>query len=220
MTHRTTLLLVDDHPVVREGLNFLLAGQPDFLVLGEAGDGPEALEAVERLHPEVVVLDLTLGGQEAVPLIAELRRRDPGIRILVLSMHDELLYAERLLALGANGYVMKQEAPEEFLKALRRVASGDVHVSEAVSERLIARARSGRSPATGPLAALTSRERDVIRLLARGLGTQEIARALDMSPKTVDSHRRNVREKLGLTTARDLVRYAVRWATENDGGSQ
>jgi DNA-binding NarL/FixJ family response regulator len=217
MTQRTTLLLVDDHPVVREGLNFLLAGQPDFQVVGEAGDGPAALEAVARLHPDVLVLDLTLDGQEAMQLIAELRRKHPELRILVLSMHDEMLFAERLLALGVSGYVMKQEAPGEFLRALRRVAAGDIHVSEAVSERLIARARSGRSAVASPLAPLTLRERDVIRLVAKGLGTQEIARALDMSPKTVDSHRRNVREKLGLASARDLVRYAVQWATDQDG---
>ncbi|MCC7200218.1 MAG: response regulator transcription factor [Gammaproteobacteria bacterium] len=217
MTHRTTLLLVDDHPVVREGLNFLLAGQPDFLVVGEAGDAPAALEAVARLHPQVVVLDLTLDGEEAIALIADLRRNHPQARILVLSMHDEMLYAERLLALGVSGYVMKQEAPGEFLRALRRVAAGDVHVSEAVSARLISRVRSGRASLASPLAQLTVRERDVIRLVAKGLGTQEIARALDMSPKTVDSHRRNVREKLGLTSARDLVRYAVRWAADQDG---
>lgn len=212
---RTSVVLVDDHPVVRDGLAFLLAEQPDFAVVGEAADAGEALDVLEQARPDVVVLDLTLRDRDATGLVGEIRRRWPRLRVLVLSMHEESLYAERMLALGAHGYVMKQEAPAEFLRALRRVAAGEVHLSADMSARLISRARRG--PVAGalrPSGSLTERERDVLRLVARGLGTQEISRALAMSPKTVDSHRRNIRDKLGLDNARDLVRYAVRWVAD------
>jgi DNA-binding NarL/FixJ family response regulator len=215
---RTRVVLVDDHPVVRDGLSYLLTEQPDFEVVGEAADADAALEVIERLQPQAVVLDVTLRGRDALSLIPEIRERWPGLRILVLSMHEESLYAEQLLALGAHGYVMKQEPPADFLRALRRVAAGELHVSAAIAERLAARMRRGAlTVARAADQSLTEREREVLRLVAQGLGTQEISRALAMSPKTVDSHRRNIREKLGLENARDLVRYAVRWAHGTPG---
>jgi DNA-binding NarL/FixJ family response regulator len=130
-------------------------------------------------------------------------------------MHDEDLYAERLLALGAHGYVMKQEEPAEFLRALRRVAAGEIHASRKLGQRVLSRLRRAQ-PVGATGVGLTVRERDVLRLVAQGLGTREISAQLGMSPKTVDSHRRNIREKLGLANARDLVRYAVRWAEDID----
>lgn len=218
-TARTSVVLVDDHPVVRDGLSYLLAEQPDFEVVGEAEDAAAALEVLEHARPQVVVLDLTLKGQDVLPLVPELRRRWPQLRILVLSMHEESLYADRLLALGAHGYVMKQEPPAEFLRALRRVSAGELHVSAAMGERLVARARRApQRPAGAIREPLTEREQQVLGLVARGMGTQEISRELAMSPKTVDSHRRNIREKLGLRNARELVRYAVRWAAGEPGG--
>jgi len=222
MTPQTTrIVLVDDHPVVRDGLAFLLAEQPDLQVVGAAASSASALQVLEDVRPEVVVLDLTLQGEDALSLIGELRRRWPALRILVLSMHEESLYAERLIALGAHGYVMKQEAPGEFLRALRRVAAGEIHRSAAMSAQLLAQTRRhGHSGAGGgALAALTEREQDVLRLVARGAGTQQISQMLAMSPKTVDSHRRNIREKLGLANARELVRYAVRWAQDAERGA-
>ncbi len=212
---KTSVVLVEDHPVVRDGLSLLLGEQPDFEIVGEAEDADSALALIERVQPQVAVLDVTLRGRDALSLIPELGQRWPALRILVLSMHEEALYAERLLRLGAHGYVMKQEPPAEFLRALRRVAAGELHVSAALGERLVARVRRApQAPGAGAVPALTVRERDVLRLVARGLGTIEISRQLDMSPKTVDSHRRNIREKLGLSNARDLVRYAVRWAAD------
>ena len=211
-----SVVVVDDHPVVRDGLAYLLAEQPDFVVVGEAADSDAALEVIARTSPRVVVLDLSLQGREAIPLLASLREHWPQLRILILSMHDENLYAERLLALGAHGYVMKQEEPSEFLRALRRVAAGETHVSQAVGERVRSRLQPRAQLIGVQGAGLTVRERDVLRLVARGLGTREISTQLGMSPKTVDSHRRNIRDKLGLANARDLVRYAVRWAEDID----
>lgn len=211
-----SILLVDDHPIVREGLNVLLGEQPDLEVVGELASADALLTAVESLRPSAVVLDLTLAGEEVTPVLQQLRLRHPDLRILILSMHDELVYAERLLAMGANGYIMKQEPPAEFLRALRRVIAGEVYVSAAVAERVLGRMRQGRAAPTGSLDALTDRERDVLRLVGRGRSTQEISRELAMSPKTVDSHRRNIREKLGLVNPRELVRYAARWAGNDE----
>jgi DNA-binding NarL/FixJ family response regulator len=205
MSPAITVAIVDDHPVVRDGLSFLLGEQPDLRVVGEGANSGEALQLVEAQRPDVLVLDLNLEGQDAVPLVGELHRRWPALRILILSMHDEDLYAERLLALGAQGYVMKQEEPAEFLRALRQVAGGESYLSDRMKSRLAS--RGGQAAIR-----LTARERDVLGLVAAGLGTREIGEKLDMSAKTVDSHRRNIRDKLGLETSRDLVRYAVRWA--------
>ena len=205
MSPATTVAIVDDHPVVRDGLAFLLGEQPDLRVVGEGANAGEALQLVAAQQPDVLVLDLSLEGQDAVPLVGELHQRWPALRILILSMHDEDLYAERLLALGAQGYVMKQEEPAEFLRALRAVAGGENYLSDRMKARLAS--RGGQAAIR-----LTARERDVLGLVAKGLGTREIGEQLGMSAKTVDSHRRNIRDKLGLETSRDLVRYAVRWA--------
>jgi DNA-binding NarL/FixJ family response regulator len=213
---RIRILLVDDHPIVREGLKALLAGQPDLEVVGELASAEAVPPAVDALRPQVVVLDLTLAGTEATPVVQLLRSHHPELRILILSMHDEMVYAERLLAMGANGYIMKQEPPAEFLRALRRVAAGDAYVSTAVAERVLGRMQKGRTVAGGAFDALSDRERDVLRLVGQGRSTQEISRDLAMSPKTVDSHRRNIRAKLGLANAVELVRYATRWAVADD----
>jgi DNA-binding NarL/FixJ family response regulator len=208
------VLIVDDHPLMREGLQELIDSEPDMVVCGDAADAAGARQAVEELRPDVLVLDLTLGSDDGIALVQQLRERAPDLKILVVSMHDEALYAERLLALGARGYVMKQEPADVFVGALRRVAHGEHHVSAALATRLygrLARQRAPSGPAQGPADGLTDREREVLRAVARGRSTQEIAAELGMSAKTVDSHRRNIREKLGLGSAGDLVRYAVQW---------
>ncbi len=209
------VLIVDDHPLMREGLNELLAAEADLEVCGEADSAATALKAIELLNPEVVVLDLTLGADDGVALVGTLRQRWPALPILVLSMHDEAVYGERLLAMGVRGYVMKQEASQVILTALRKVIGGEHYVSAALAGRLYARMTRTRDAAQ-PTDALTQRERAVLRQIARGQSTQDIAVALGMSAKTVDSHRRNMREKLGLASAADLVRYAVQWASEDD----
>jgi DNA-binding NarL/FixJ family response regulator len=211
------ILIVDDHPLMREGLNELLAPEADLEVCGEADSAASALKAIELLNPEVIVLDLTLGADDGVALVGTLRQRWPALPILVLSMHDEAVYGERLLAMGVRGYVMKQEASQVILTALRKVIAGEHYVSAALAGRLYARLTRSRD-STQPTDVLTQREREVLRQIARGQSTQDIATALGMSAKTVDSHRRNMREKLGLGSASDLVRYAVQWASGGDSG--
>lgn len=209
------VLVVDDHPLMREGLNELIAADTDLEICGEADSAASALQAVALLNPDVVVLDLTLGSDDGVALVGTLRQRWPALPILVLSMHDEAVYGERLLAMGVRGYVMKQEASLVILTALRKVIAGEHYVSAALAGRLYARMSRARD-ASQPTDVLTQREREVLRQIARGQSTQDIAVTLGMSAKTVDSHRRNMREKLGLASAADLVRYAVQWASEGD----
>jgi DNA-binding NarL/FixJ family response regulator len=208
------ILIVDDHPLMREGLLELIANEPDIEVCGEADSAASALAAIETLQPDVVVLDLTLGEDDGIALVETIHLRAPSLPILVLSMHDEALYAERLISLGARGYVMKQEAADVFLHALRKLIAWEHYVTPELAARLFTRA--ARANAQHGLAGqLTEREREVLRALAQGLGTREIAELLRMSGKTVDSHRRNMREKLGLSSAGDLVRYAIQWASSS-----
>jgi len=204
------VLIVDDHPLMREGLCELIAPERDLEVCGEADSARSAIAAIEALTPTVVVLDLTLGQDDGVSLVGDIHQRWPTLPILVLSMHDEALYAERLLSLGARAYVMKQEASAVFLQALRKVIAGEHYLSPALATRLYTRITRTRD-AVHPAESLTPRERAVLQEMARGHGTQAIAAALGMNGKTVDSHRRNIREKLGLASAADLVRYAVQW---------
>jgi len=208
------ILIVDDHPLMREGLYELIANEPDIQVCGEADSAASALAAIETLKPDVVVLDLTLGEDDGVALVGTIHTRFTSLPILVLSMHEEALYAERLIELGARGYVMKQEAADVFLLALRKLIAGEHYVRPELAARLFTRAARANLQ-HGLAGQLTEREREVLSALARGLGTREIAELLNMSAKTVDSHRRNMREKLGLSSAADLVRYAIQWSSSS-----
>jgi DNA-binding NarL/FixJ family response regulator len=213
----TRILIVDDHPFVREGLKQLLAGQAEFNLVGEASNAREAQDAVARCQPEVLVVDLALGNDDGIELIRWFRSQHPDIRILVLSMQEEALYAERLLRLGVNGYVMKNAAGTDFLGALRKVARGQRHLSPAMGERLLAKAVRGRNANADedPVAGLTERELEVFRMLGAGVSTREIAEKLNLSMKTVDAHRRHMREKLNLRTTNELIRYATQWVSDH-----
>jgi DNA-binding NarL/FixJ family response regulator len=204
------ILIVDDHPLMRDGLLDLMAGESDLEVCGQADCAATALAAVATLQPDVVVLDLTLGSDDGIALLATLHAQNLSLKILVLSMHDECLFAERILAMGARGYLMKEAASEVFLFALRTVIAGGRYVKPEFAARLFVQGPHSNRPQF-PESPLTARERDVLRLVARGLGTQDIAKQLLMNVKTVDTHRRNMRAKLGLATAADLVRYGMLW---------
>lgn len=221
MADPTRVLIIDDHPFVREGLKQLLTGQHDFQLVGEAASASTARAAADRLRPDLAVVDLALGPDDGIELIRWLRTAHPQLKILVLSMQDEALYAERLLRLGVAGYVMKSVASADLLGALRKVARGQRHVSAAMGERLLTQVLRGRAPTGGedPIAALTSRELEVFRLIGAGVSTREIAESLTLSMKTVDAHRRHIREKLSLRTTNELIRYAMEWDGARKGGA-
>lgn len=213
MADPTRVLIIDDHPFVREGLKQVLTGQHDFHLIGEAASAAAARAALRQHTPDVAVVDLALGPDDGIELVRWMRDQYPQVKVLVLSMQDEALYAERLLRLGVAGYVMKNVAGSDFLGALRKVARGQRHVSAAMGERLLSQVMRGRAPVSGedPVAALTPRELEVFRLIGSGISTREIAEQLQLSMKTVDAHRRHMREKLNLRTTNELIRYAMEW---------
>jgi len=213
--HGTRLIIIDDHPLVREGLKQLLAGQPDFQIAGEASNAAQARQLLAQLKPDVAVLDLTLGQDDGIELTKWIRENHPEIRILILSMQEEALYAERLLRLGVSAYVMKSAAETDFLNALRKVARGQRHLSAEMSERLLSKAARGQlaSGDDDPVTALTHRELQVFQMIGGGVSTREIADQLQLSMKTIDAHRRHMREKLNLRSTSELMRYAARWVS-------
>ena len=210
---RAKVLLVDDHPLVRERLAELIDQQPDLVTCGEAEDAHDALEAVRVHQPDVVIVDLTLKHAHGIELIKDLKIQYPKIPALVLSMHDESLYAERAIRAGARGYVTKQEATKTILTAIRRVLKGEIHVSEKMAATILHRlAGEGVSGDSTPLSKLTDRELEVFQLLGDGLPAREIARTLHVSVKTVDAHREHIKQKLHFKTSAELCRYAIQSA--------
>jgi len=203
------VLLVEDHEVVRIGLRQLLDSEDGLRVCGEATTIGEARAAIEMLKPDVVLLDLTLGEENGFDLLRALGGQTHVPAVLVLSMLDESLYADDALALGARGYAMKDTAPEELVSAIRRIAAGGVYLSERLSQRIMRRVASGADRRPRAQDALTVREQEVVDLLSTALSTREIADRLGTAVKTVDSHKRNICEKLGLESAAALLRYAI-----------
>lgn len=209
---RKKVLLVDDHPMLRSGLAQAINSQPDLTVCGEAGDASAALRQLESRKPDLVIVDISLEGKSGLELIKDLLALRPGLPILVMSMHDESLYAERVVRAGARGYVMKKAGSESVLEAIRRVLSGNVYVSEKMSARILDNF-SGARPAKkrSPIETLTDREFEVLKLIGEGCTTPEVAGRLHLSPKTVDVYRQRLREKLKLPNATSLIQHAVRW---------
>lgn len=209
------ILVVDDHPVMLAGLRDLLSREPDLELCGEADSAPAALEAIERLAPDLLILDLFMGAEDDLELVGRIHARWPDLRILVLSMQDEALFAERLISMGARGYVMKKEASRSILAATRKILAGEYYLSPELGNRILTR-RSGTRYASKLAHVLTAREREVLADIAAGKSTQEIAQHLGINGKTVDSHRRSMREKLGLSSASELVRYAIQWSQTDE----
>ena len=209
------ILLVDDHPLLRAGLVGLIHGQPDLTVCREASTAAEALDAIERCVPDLVVTDLAMPGKGGLELIKDLNALYPDVPVLVLSMQDELLHAERVLRAGGRGYLMKEAGAEKMLEAIRRVLAGEIFVSQRMSARIMD-LFSGRRAHNSPVQILTDREFEVFQLIGQGRTTKDIALELHLSSKTVDAHRGHIKAKLGLFDAAGLVRHAVRWVeTEN-----
>jgi len=211
---RRQVLLVDDHPIVRQGLRRLIDGEGDLEVCAEAGTMREARQAIREKDPDVVVVDISLKEGDGMELIKDVRAHHPSLPMLVLSMHDEGVYAERLLAAGANGYIMKQAATDQFINALRRVLEGGVYVSEAVGARMIRKlAAGGATTSVDPIDHLSNRELQILQMIGRGLSTRQAAEALNLSVKTVESHRQRIKRKLDLATSSQLVQHAVNWVS-------
>lgn len=212
---RVRFLIVDDHPIVRQGLRLLLESEPDLLVVGEAADTPAALRGVALLAPDVAIVDLSLPGIGGIELIKTLRATHPDVLILVLSMHDEMVYAERALRAGAVGYVSKLDAPDTLVGAVRRILAGQRHLSERAASAVISNlGPAARKAERSPLERLSDRELEVFRLIGDGLGTRQVAERLHLSVKTVESHRARIKEKLGIKSGIELVQHAVRILSE------
>jgi DNA-binding NarL/FixJ family response regulator len=212
----TRIVIVDDHPLVREGLCGLLASQTDFVVCGEASGVTEARRVVAETHPDVAIIDLTLSDGTGLELVKEFKAAYGDLKLLVLSMHDESIYAERVLRAGAVGYVNKHEASRTIVQAVRTILSGKLYLSPNMTELVVQRAFvSGPDPARSPVEHLTDREREVFELIGQGLGSRQIAVKLGISPKTVETHREHIKEKLELTTGTELTKYAVQWVLES-----
>lgn len=214
---RRGVLLVDDHPFMRAGLALLINKQPDLQVAGEAGTAAEAISVVERVSVDLVLSDITMPGRSGIEFIKDLQVMRPELPVLVVSMHDELLYAERVLRAGARGYIMKEAGGEALLAAIRQVLAGEVYVSPRVSARILETV-SGRRPrgSSSPIERLTDREFEIFELIGHGRNSRQIAEQLNLSPKTVDVHRANIKEKLQLADTTALVRHAVHWVESRE----
>jgi DNA-binding NarL/FixJ family response regulator len=213
------IFVVEDHPIFRLGLSKLIGLEPDLTLCGEAGNTGHALEALRHVEADVVVVDISLPGANGMELVKSLRAEHPKLPILILSAHDENLYALRALRAGAAGFLMKRESGDSFIPALRAVLAGKIWVSSAFGQQLIYKIASGANSENGasPLDALTDRELEILRLVGEGKATSQIAESLHLSVKTVECHRLHVKEKLNLQTANELVRFAVEWVTQQEG---
>ncbi|MDB6110888.1 MAG: Two component transcriptional regulator, LuxR family [Pedosphaera sp.] len=212
MPQKAKLLLVDDHPLVREWLANLINQQPDLQVCGEAANASAALELMGVAKPDIAIVDISLEGGSGIELIKNIKALYPGVIVIVLSMHDEMLYAERALRAGARGYIMKREATKKVLQAIRCVLGGKLYISEKVNAMMAEKFVEGRSAATdSPITQLSDRELEVFQLLGRGYSTRQIAEDLHVSFKTVQAFCARIKEKLSLTNATELLREAIRW---------
>jgi DNA-binding NarL/FixJ family response regulator len=206
-----TLLLADDHPIVRQGLQVVLKAQPDFKLVGEASDGPETVRLAERLRPDILVLDLMMPGLNGLEVAKHVCRRLPRTRVVVLSMHADVAYALAAVKAGALGYVLKESGVEELVRAIRDVAAGRRHFSPPLTEQAIESYadRAAETP-VDPYQMLTFREREVLQLTAEGCSSVQIGQRLHISPRTAESHRANLMRKLAVRNQKELIRYAVR----------
>ena len=215
MSTKTRIFIVDDHPLLRRGLAELINREADMVFCGEAEDSPSAMKAITQIKPDLVIVDISLKGYNGIELIKNIKAFDSKIQVLVLSMHDESVYAMRVLKAGAKAYVMKQEVVDKVMEAVRRIRAGKVFVSERVASRMLDQVVVGGDPAPdSPVDLLSDRELEIVNMIGSGLPTREIAAKLHISIKTVESHRARIKEKLHLQNAIQLVQFCVRWVEE------
>lgn len=212
---KTAVLLVDDHPMIRRGIADLINAEADLSVCGEAATMQEAMALAQKCKPQLVIVDVSLNGNNGIELMKNLATRWPNVPILAYSMHDEAIYAERALRAGAKGYVMKQSDPEVLLEAIRQVLKGKIFLSDPMSERLLGRlVRAGGTAeiAASPIEKLSDRELEVLELLGKGMRTSEIADQLCLSIKTIETYREHLKQKLSLSSGQELLRFAIEWS--------
>ncbi|EHQ07348.1 MAG: response regulator transcription factor [Leptonema illini] len=206
----TRLYLADDHAIVREGLRFILSSQPHYKIVGESGDGPIALQQIEEIKPDIAILDISLPGMTGIEIARQIRRYHPDIRIIMLSRHDNEEYLRELLKYKIHGYVLKDEAGSDLIRAIDAVMSGETYLSPRMVSMLVREKEAGTDADTGLFSLLSNREREILKLLAEGKTNEEIGTQLRISPHTAKVHRQNIMKKLNLHKTADLVRYAVR----------
>src|SRR5215472_7187226 len=212
IARKNRVFIVDDHPLVREGLTNLINGQDDLIICGEAKNSAQALDGIMKTDPDVALIDISLENESGLELVKQLGSEFPQVALIVLSMHDETLFAERVLRAGARGYVMKHETSKSVLASIRRVIGGDIYVSERIVNRMALRLTSGRRRArSSPVERLSDRELEIFRLLGQGRTPSEIAQDLNLSLKTVQAYCARAKEKFGVTSLTELLRAAIRW---------
>jgi DNA-binding NarL/FixJ family response regulator len=214
---KTKVLIVDDHPIIRQGLAELINNEQDLTVCGQAEDAPEALVKIKESEPDMVIVDISLKETSGMELIKDIKAKYSNLPVLVLSMHDEALYAERILRAGAKGYVMKAEATEKVIVAIRKILIGQIYVSDKMAAKMV-RKLVGGGPDMGVSAIerLSDRELEVFHLIGQGYGTRQIAERLHLSIKTIETYREHIKEKLNLADASELLQYAIQWTHSQD----
>lgn len=209
---RARVMLVEDHPVMRHGLATLINDEPDMEVCVGAASAEETMRLLPEAKPDVVIVDISLGQDSGLDLIKRLHAERPGLTMLALSMHDEALYAERALRAGARGYIMKNEAMDRVMTAVRRVLAGEVYISEKMASRMVHKFIGGATPGPlSPVESLSTREFEVFNMIAQSMGPSKIAQTLGVSVKTIETHREHIKEKLGIKNGPELTRFAIQW---------
>jgi DNA-binding NarL/FixJ family response regulator len=213
------ILIIDSHPLVRQGLRRVIENEDDLMICAEADTARNARNAIKECKPDIIIADIGLNQGDGIELVRDVRAHYAHLPILVLSSHDETIYAERMLSVGANGYIMKQATSEQILFSLRRVLDGDIYVSEGVGFNMIRKSAShGALISSNPIDRLTDRELQILHLMGKGMSTRDTACLLNLSIKTIESHRHRIKYKLNLTTGSQLVQYAINWFTGQEAG--
>ncbi|RJQ45025.1 MAG: DNA-binding response regulator [Nitrospiraceae bacterium] len=209
---RHKVFLVDDHPIVRQGLAQLINQEPDLVVCGEASDIQSAVQDIQKSSPDIIIVDISLGQESGIRLIEDLLMQEPRLLILVLSMHDESLYAERCLKSGAMGYIMKQEPPEKVIQAIKKVLKGEMYISESLNVKLLQKFTAKKPDIyLSPIERLSNRELEVFQLIGQGLKTRKIAEQLNLSVKTIETYIEHIKRKMDFEDLRNLILHAVQW---------
>jgi len=216
---KTKIVVVDDHPIVRQGLAELVNREDDLMVCGQAEDAHQAMQVIKTLKPDMAIVDISLKETSGMELIKDIKARYPSLSVLALSMHDESMYAERVLRAGAEGYIMKAEATENIVMAIRKVISGQIYLSDRMAPKMVRKlVGPGAKVGVSAIERLSDRELEVFRLIGQGYTTRQIAENLHLSIKTIETYRAHIKEKLNLANAAKLLQYAIRWVSSQDKG--